>query len=246
MHKDIISLKARRFWEVDPRIKFILAFSSSVFLSLMESELAFFVAFGTALIWCVYCGRWKNAAQIGIIYMILQYWAYWMLQQEHVSGMIVAATMLRRFMLLGAFITPLVTVEIGSLVAAMYKLKLPRFLIITMTIIFRFLPTIREEYRAVRTSQKFRGIGRSIINVILHPVIFYETLLVPLMIRIMKISDELSAAAMLRGANRKGNGTCFRDVKIIPTDIIAFIFVLIGMTVSMMINYGILLEGVVL
>ena len=246
MNKDIVSLKPRRFWKVDPRIKFILAFISSILIAVIESEIAFLMALVIGLMWCVYCGKWKNALQIGGIYILIQYWAYWMLQQETVSGMIVTTTMIRRFLLLGAFITPLASVKIGSLVAAMYKLRLPRFIIISMAIMFRFLPTIREEYRAVRTSQKFRGIGRSIISVLIHPIIFYETLLVPLAIRIMKISDELSAAAMLRGADRKGNGTCFRDVKIVFTDVVAILIVLIAMTVTMLVNYGVILEGIAL
>ena len=81
MNKDIVSLKPRRFWEVDPRIKFILAFISSILIAVIESEIAFLMALVIGLMWCVYCGKWKNALQLGGIYILIQYWAYWMLQQ---------------------------------------------------------------------------------------------------------------------------------------------------------------------
>lgn len=241
MTKSIITLRTRRFWEVDPRIKFLIGSFGSLFIIFIQNEMALLAAFAIALCWCTYCGKWKNALVFGVLFGLLQYWAYWMLSQETVSGLITSAVMLRRFMLIGAFTVPLASVEIGELVGSMYKLKLPRFVIITMAIMFRFIPTIREEYRAVRTSQKFRGIGRSIINVIFHPVIFYETLLVPLTIRIMKISDELSASAMLRGADRKGNGTCFRNVKITFSDFILFMIISLAMVACLLINYDIIL-----
>ena len=237
---EFIALEKRKYWEIDPRFRFLIGFLFSFILIVLEKEIALFLSFTLGLSYCVYCGKWKNAIGFIIVYILLQYWAYKLLSKEEVSGMITGVIMFRRLLLIGVFLTPLASVEIGALVAAMYKLKLPRLFIISMAIIFRFLPTIKEEYIAVRTSQKFRGIGRSIINVILHPVIFYETLLVPLTIRIMKISDELSASAMLRGADRKSNGTCYRDIKISFLDYIILLIMIISMTLIVLINYNII------
>ena len=240
MSEQIIFRKQRRFWEVDPRIKFIVATLGSVLFIVVSKEITLLTTFIIALIWCVYCGKWKNVVGLAIIYGIFQYHTYTMLVSGSTSGMITTSTMFRRLLVIGAFMTPLVSSKVSELIGAMYKLRLPRFVIIGMATIFRFLPTIKEEYIAVRNSQKVRGIGRSIINVILHPIIFYETLLIPLTIRIMKISDELSASAMLRGADRKGRGTCFTDVKITVSDIFILLFMLIGMTFALLLNYEII------
>lgn len=239
MSEQIIFRKQRRFWEVDPRIKFIVAVLGSTMFIVVSKEVTLFSTFVIALIWCVYCGKWKNAVALAVVYGAFQYHSYMMLVSGSTSGMITTSTMFRRLLVIGAFMTPLVSSKISELIGAMYKLKLPRFVIIGMATIFRFLPTIKEEYIAVRNSQKVRGIGRSIINIILHPIIFYETLLIPLTIRIMKISDELSASAMLRGADRKGRGTCFTDVKITASDILILLFMLAGMVFALLLNYGI-------
>lgn len=245
MNEQIIFRKKRRFWEVDPRIKFIIATLGSMMFIVVSKEITLFTTFTIALIWCVYCGKWKNAAILAIVYGVFQYHTYTMLISGSTSNMITTSTMFRRLLVIGAFMTPLVSSKISELIGAMYKLRMPRFVIIGMATIFRFLPTIREEYIAVRNSQKVRGIGRSIINIVLHPIIFYETLLIPLTIRIMKISDELSASAMLRGADRKGRGTCFTDVKITISDMFVLLFMMAGMTFSMLLNYEIIvLEGV--
>ena len=229
---------------VDPRIRFLVGFLGAILMFFIQNEVSLFLVFSLSMVWCVYCGQWKKAVSFAVLYGLLFWWYLALIGGEEVSGIIVPVILFRRFLLIGAFITPLMSVDIGVLVASMHKMHLPRFIILTMAIIFRFFPTLREEYRLVRTSQKFRAIGRSIFNIILHPITFYETLIVPLAIRIMRISDELSASAMLRGADRKGNGTCFREVKITILDYFVFIIFLVGMGYGIMLNSGI--SGVIL
>ena len=223
---------------VDPRIKFAVGSIGSIFMLFIQNEASLLITFLLAISWCIYCGRWKNATTYAVLYGLLYWWYLNLINSNEVSGVIISVILFRRFLLIGAFVTPIVSVDIGVLIAAMHKMKLPRFIIITMAIMFRFIPTLKEEYRAVRTSQKFRAIGRSIFNVILHPITFYETLIVPLAIRVMRIADELSASAMLRGADRKGNGTCFRVVKITFLDYLVFIIFLAVMSLSVFINYN--------
>ena len=47
----------------------------------------------------------------------------------------------------------------GSLMAALQKLHLPKAAGIGTAVVLRFFPTIAGEYRAIRSSQRFRGIG---------------------------------------------------------------------------------------
>ena len=65
-----------------------------------------------------------------------------------------------------------------------------------MSVIFRFFPTISaEEYQAIRDAMKMRGIRFGGKN----PFLMVEYRLVPLMVSVVKIGDELSAAALTRG-----------------------------------------------
>ena len=236
-------IRKRKFYEVDPRIRFIVGLFGGIGLLFIQNEVPLFIGFVFALLWCIYCGKWKNALSFGIVYGLLFWWYLALMSAEEVSGLVVSVVLFRRFLLIGAFLTPLISVETGALVASMHKMKLPKFAIMSMAILFRFIPTLKDEYRAVRTSQKFRGIGRSIINVILHPITFYETLIVPLAIRIMKISDELSASAMLRGADKKEKGTCFREVRVSVLDYLMLVAFLLVMTLCIMLNYNIMGVG---
>lgn len=66
---------------------------------------------------------------------------------------------------------------------------------LALAVIFRFFPTIGEEYQAIRDAMKMRGIRFGGKN----PFLMVEYRLVPLMVSVVKIGDELSAAALTRG-----------------------------------------------
>ena len=242
-----IFIHDRKFFMIDPRIKFCVGLIGSFCMIFIENEIALIVAFILSVLYCIYCGKWKNALWFVAIFSLLFYWTCSMMNSDTPSsGFIIASLMLRRLMVIGAFATPLISTQMSLLTAALHKMKMPRFIIISMAILFRFIPTFSEEYRAVRTSQKFRGIARFILGALLHPIIFYETLIVPLAIRIMRISDELSAAAILRGADRKGNGTCFRELKITISDYFVFAIIILIISACMLINYNLLFVEVTL
>ena len=77
----------------------------------------------------------------------------------------------------------------------MKRMHVSEKIIIPLSVIFRFFPTIGEENRAIADAMRMRGIrfgGK-------HPGRVLEYRLIPLMISIVKIGDELSAAALTRG-----------------------------------------------
>ena len=62
---------------------------------------------------------------------------------------------------------------------------------------FRFFPTILEESRSINDAMRMRGIGSK--NLVKDPIALFEYRLVPLLMSIVKIGGELSAAALTRG-----------------------------------------------
>lgn len=104
----------------------------------------------------------------------------------------------------GAFL--LSTTTVSEFIAAMEQMRISEKIVIPLSVIFRFFPTIGEEYRAISDAMKMRGIrfgGR-------HPARMLEYRLIPLMVSVIKIGDELSAAALTRGlgAPEKRTNVC--------------------------------------
>ena len=99
----------------------------------------------------------------------------------------------RRLRTAGAYLVSSTTVR--EFVAAMERMHISDKIVIPLSVIFRFFPTVGEEYGAIRDAMKMRGIrfgGEK-------PFLMVEYRLIPLMVSVVKIGDELSAAALTRG-----------------------------------------------
>lgn len=85
--------------------------------------------------------------------------------------------------------------SVSEFIAAMQKMHISEKIVIPLSIIFRFFPTIKEEYEAINDAMKMRGIEFGGKN----PFLIIEYRLIPLMYSVIKIGDELSVASITRG-----------------------------------------------
>jgi energy-coupling factor transport system permease protein len=87
------------------------------------------------------------------------------------------------------------TTTVSEFIAAMERLRLPQQITIPMSVMFRFFPTVAEEWSAIGDAMRMRGIrfGGGKTSAIL------EYRIVPMMICSVKIGEELSRAALTRG-----------------------------------------------
>ena len=73
--------------------------------------------------------------------------------------------------------------------------------------------TIRYELTAIRNSLKFRGVGVHPAGILLHPYRNFKLTLIPLLIRTVKISEEMAAAAMVRGVTADNTVISFERIQ---------------------------------
>ncbi len=91
------------------------------------------------------------------------------------------------------------TTKIGEFVSAMQRMHIPDGITISLAVVMRFFPTIREEYASIRDAMKMRGVmlgGGNAAKMI-------EFRMIPLLFSCVNIGDELSAAAITRGLGGK-------------------------------------------
>jgi len=86
------------------------------------------------------------------------------------------------------------TTTVSEFVAAMERMYIPQKIVIPVSVIFRFFPTVIEEYFSISDAMKMRGIAT-----LRSPMKMLEYRVVPLMMCVVKIGEELSAAALTRG-----------------------------------------------
>lgn len=111
------------------------------------------------------------------------------------------------------------TTKISDFIASMEKMKLPFDIIIPLAVTLRFMPTIRAELRNIKNTMKMRGIGLSFASIVRRPLTTTEYIMVPLLMRSIKIADELSASALTRGLGTHKSRTSYHDIRLNAEDI---------------------------
>ena len=170
-------------------------------------------------------GRWRTALKYLGLYALcfaLERVALHVLTGLPAFLLLALTSIMTRFapgIMVGAFLVA--STSVSDFLAAMKRMRVSEKILIPLSVIFRFLPTIGEENAAMRMwGIRFGG---------KHPGRMLEYRLVPLMISVVKIGDELSAAALTRGLGAPGKradlceiGFHWQDVLLIALCLTAF------------------------
>jgi energy-coupling factor transporter transmembrane protein EcfT len=96
------------------------------------------------------------------------------------------------------------TLNVSRFLHTLEKSGLPKGFVIPLGICIRFIPSLTEELWHIRNAMRLRGIGVSFGNVMRKPFKTIEYILIPLLMRSLRISDELAKAALTRGIDNPG------------------------------------------
>lgn len=118
--------------------------------------------------------------------------------------------------------------SVSSAVATLQKLKLPKDSLIMISVIFRCLPTIKDEWSHINMAMKTRGINFNLINLTRRATLIMEYFFVPLFVSVIEIGDELSQSAIIRGLDAPVKKTSRHLIKFRKNDIgVLFLMILI-------------------
>ena len=182
----------KREVKFDLRTKMMLILVVNLFLLLSHSLIFEFVLVLGCLSLITIDGQCKSAFHFLIIFFIML--SIDQLFTPYMSGFFFTlvsfiTVALRKFLpcfILGKWI--LTKTEVSEFVAVMWKRRFPQAAIIPLSVVFRYFPTIKEEWASIRAAMKMRGIHISL-----------EHVMVPLLMSAVNVSEELSAAALCRG-----------------------------------------------
>lgn len=98
---------------------------------------------------------------------------------------------------LGAYVINSTTA--GECITGLGRMHIGRSITIPLSVLFRFLPTMREESAAIKDAMRMREIQFGTRKFWQNPAALIEYRFIPLMISVVKIGEDLSAAALTRG-----------------------------------------------
>ncbi|MDO4280200.1 MAG: energy-coupling factor transporter transmembrane component T [Peptococcaceae bacterium] len=188
---------------LDPRTKLALLITIAVFIlggshaGVMRYVIVVLAALPLLLL--LAARKWRGAALYVVIFggsLCLELFALTRLEGALNFLAVAIIGILLRFtpsVVMGYFVVT--TTTVSEFVAAMERLHLPQQITIPMAVMFRFFPTVAEEWRAIGDAMRMRGVrfGGGKVGAML------EYRLVPMLICSVKIGEELSQAALSRG-----------------------------------------------
>lgn len=134
------------------------------------------------------------------------------------------------FMLLGTVIQK--QKNISEITMALERMRLPRGIILSIAVMFRYFPAIKEDFFVIIDSMKLKGLYTSKRSALLHPIRTMEFIIVPMLFKSLRTAEELSCAALIKGIENTGKKTSYFDVRLRSVDLIFSFAVLAILTAS--------------
>jgi energy-coupling factor transport system permease protein len=146
---------------------------------------------------------------VGGLFGVIAYFAYG-------SDLSAAVAMVNRFAAL--FLAAIIgsSVEAVSITRSLSELHTPRCITLGMLIATSFVPVLTQEIKRVREAMQTRGAGS-----VLNPKVLYRAFLVPLVMRLVGISDTLSLSVETRGFTLgRAKYTVYKRERVVLSDIV--------------------------
>ena len=222
----------RKFFKLDPRTKlFLIIIAALVVLSRLGGEkLRVFQMILTVvpyiLLWAEkeysYC--LKSLIGLLISYCILYIPYVWDNMLVGTLAIVVGSIFSRMIPTVAIGYYVVKSTKISEFVAGMEKLHVSEKIIIPLTVIFRFLPMLKEEFQSIDDAMRMRGIcfgGKKASKVL-------EYKMIPMLICSVRIGEELSAAAITRGLASGNKRTNICKIGFGILDYVFFVFFAVG------------------
>lgn len=103
--------------------------------------------------------------------------------------------------------------KISEWIAALKKMRLPFAMIVPLTVLFRFFPTVIQDFKSIRSAMKYRGIAVTTLDLLIHPLQTMEYIVIPILMSAENTSLDLSSAALVRGIANPGEHTSVYEIK---------------------------------
>jgi energy-coupling factor transport system permease protein len=192
-----------------PPVYSVLMFAVPAILLLFERKWRFVIAFFSVYLLSVFGFEYLKTMDVGM------------------AGTLVVSTMMiisRMMPITIVLYYVMMSTKVNEFLAAMARMHVPNKVTIPLAVMARFFPTVFDEARAIGHAMRMRGIRLFSLRTLANPFSILEYRLVPLLVSVTKIGDELSIAAVTRGLSPETKRTCVANVGFRVQDLIVFVY----------------------
>ena len=116
--------------------------------------------------------------------------------------------------------------KLPGILSLMRKVKLPEKLIMILAVFFRYFPVLKNDLRIMQEVFRTRGLFVTIGSRIRHFISYAQLLVVPLIIRTIRVAESLTAAAMTRGIESTIKRSSYIQIRMTIRDYAAILFMM--------------------
>ncbi len=216
---------------IDPRVKIFHTLIIGIMIFILKTDQAFALYIAHLLLTLVFFKQIKEAFKFTAAFIILvfiYFMGFWEFKNPVISTLSYFAFFVIKFLPIPiAAVIMTKTITSAELIGAFQKLRIHRNITIPFAVAMRFIPSLRKELGFIRDAMKMRGINYGLGGFIKSPLRLLEYITVPLLMRCVKITDELSVSAIVRGIENPKPRTMMRELKAKPQDFIYFSSIII-------------------
>ena len=125
------------------------------------------------------------------------------------------------------------TTKIGEFMSCMQKMHVPDGIAVSLAVVMRFFPTIKEEYSSINDAMRMRGVmlgGGNVLKMV-------EYRMIPLLFSCVNIGEELSAAAITRGLGGEVKRSSVVELKLGAADYFIMAFLAAATVLFVVLKY---------
>lgn len=197
-----------------------------VFLIVSGSEAVLLCSFALSAVALADTGAWRRTAKysVGFAALAAVQYAIGMVLEAGVQN--AAVFLLQMVLFLALRVYPFVGLgfalkegkNIAEITTALDRLHLHSGVVLSIVVMIRYLPAMAADFRVILDAMRLRGIPISLKFVALHPMKAIEYLIVPMLFRSEKITEEFSGAALVKGYASGARRTSYFDVRMTAKD----------------------------
>ncbi len=190
----------------DPRITLISLLAVTVTAFIISSPVQLHLLTGLCVLYLISLSKFKSALRSAVIYVCL--WLLVSILPTSVGSVTVLLFMYIRILPMLAISAALISTPPSLLMWTGARMHLSQRALLAMGVLLRFFTVIKLEMQAIFQGIRARGMFPHWYSVILHPAQSYECLVLPLILRGLKLSSDLTCAAEFRGVESRAMRTC--------------------------------------
>lgn len=192
----------------DFRAKIVILLLTMLLVALITSNIVIYTILGILMLYLILQGAVRPALKMSAVTLAAGLLKYLSLGQGITILMPdMFLFIIIRIMLMLMAAHPFMGMSPGEAIAVFKKMHAPDTFALPVTFMLRFMPTVKGEFAGVFAALRLRGLLS-----IRRPLRALEYMIVPVIFRASRISEELAASAEARGIAHPGTHTCRRDI----------------------------------